>query len=176
MLPALPSRRRVLLALGGGFAFLTPALAASAAEDQTPARPQNPQFRRYGVDQDVLAISTATGRHELFVKIVTDSGTAESWFRNKTRIQPDEGALYVVSVVRPISLSNKDVPFGSDILFVARDGKIVEIHPAITANSDRIFTANIPVKAALQLLGGSVMRLGIVPGDFVLHKIFGRTL
>ena len=68
------------------------------------------------------------------------------------------------------------MPFATDIMFVARDGKIVEIHAAIMPNDGRVFVSNIPVKAALQVLAGTVMRLDIVAGDFVLHKIFGRTL
>ncbi len=169
------SRRDCIGLIGFAVTGLGAALTARA-DDQSDQSSVNPQFHRYGIDQTVVAIATATGHHDVLVDVIGDRGTPDSVLKGRHPVQPDEGILYTVSVVRQIALSNAGVPFPTDILFIAQDGRIVEIHPAIMADDSRVLTAMIPVKAALQLLAGTVMRLDIVAGDVVLNKIFGRTV
>jgi len=168
------SRRQCLklagLALGGA------GLLRDAVADERPDTLESPRVQRHSVDQPQITIATATGRHTVYVDIVFDRDTSDSTLKGKRPPPPDEGVLFVVTVVRPISLSNSGVPFATDILFVTQDGRIIEIHPAIMPNDARVFTANIPVKAALQTRAGLIRSLDIVAGDHVLHKIFGRTV
>jgi uncharacterized protein len=166
------SRRNCLRVIGLGVAGL--GLAGPVfADDQAPA---NPQFRHFSIDQTIATIATATGHYDILVDVFYDRVLPDSVLKDRRPIKQDEGILYTATVVRQIALTNAGVPFPTDILFIARDGRIIEIHPAVMANDQRVFTAMIPVKAALQVLAGTVMRLDIVAGDFVLNQIFGRTL
>ena len=75
-----------------------------------------------------------------------------------------------------MSISNQGVPFPTDLLFVSRDGRVIEVHPSIMANDSRVITSMTPVKAAFQFIAGTVARISATPGDYVLNPLFGRTL
>jgi uncharacterized membrane protein (UPF0127 family) len=61
-----------------------------------------------------------------------------------------------------------------DMLFVDMQGHIVNIHErAVPLSLDTIPAAG-PVRAVIELNGGTAARLGIKPGDLVVHPIFGN--
>ena len=168
-----PSRRRCLgfigLAIGGVGLVVAPARAQDRA-----ARP--PRFERHGIDQDTLTIVTTTGEYPFLVDIIFNQEKTDSALKSRPPLRADEGILYAVDIVRPIALSNAGVPFGTDLMFITADGRIIAIDARIMANDPTVFVSSIPVKAALQCLAGTVGRFGIRPGDDVLHPMFGRTL
>jgi uncharacterized protein len=61
-----------------------------------------------------------------------------------------------------------------DMLFVDARGRIVSIRERAVPGSDEIIAAAAPVRAVIELNGGTTARLGIKPGDEVLHPIFGN--
>jgi len=61
-----------------------------------------------------------------------------------------------------------------DMLFVDARGKIVNIQQRAVPQSDDVITAAAPVRAVIELNGGTAERLRIVPGDQVVHPIFGN--
>jgi uncharacterized membrane protein (UPF0127 family) len=62
-----------------------------------------------------------------------------------------------------------------DMLFVDAQGRIVNIHERAVPQSDDVIAAAGPVRAVIELNGGTAEHLGIVPGDKVQHAIFGNT-
>ena len=167
------SRRRCLTILSGGLVGLTLAAAARADEDPRVA-PQ--QFHRHGVDQESVTLATRTGDYPILVALVFNPADAQSALTARRRIEPDEGILYVNDYDRPLSISNRGVQFPTDLLFAADDGRIVAVYPAIMANDDRAITSSIPVKAALQVIAGTIARAASTPGDHLISPIFGRSL
>jgi hypothetical protein len=61
-----------------------------------------------------------------------------------------------------------------DMLFVDAQGRIVNIHERAVPQSLDIIAAAGPVRAVIELNGGTASRLGIAPGDRVVHPIFGN--
>jgi uncharacterized protein len=61
-----------------------------------------------------------------------------------------------------------------DMLFVDAQGRIVNIHERAVPGSLDTLAAAAPVRAVVELNGGTVARLGIRPGDRVLFPIFGN--
>jgi uncharacterized protein len=153
--------RRVLLGL---FAVGV----AAAGLPGAPARAQR------SIDQDEITIVTATGHHVVAVDLIKDPAKI-SRLKPYRRIARDEGLLFSYPVLQPIAVSTEGIPFPSDLLFIAADGKIVAIHVGLMPNVAS-FTAMVPVRAALLLLAGTVGRFGIVAGDHVLSAMFGRTI
>ncbi|MGH6990821.1 MAG: DUF192 domain-containing protein, partial [Stellaceae bacterium] len=125
---------------------------------------------------DTITIRTVTGNYPFLADILYNPSTPASALKARPPLARDEAVMYVVDIVRPMSLSNGGVPFATDILFVAADGRIIEVEAEILANDPTLYTARIPVKAAVQTIAGTVRRLDIRPGDHVLHPLFGRTL
>ena len=61
-------------------------------------------------------------------------------------------------------------PFG----FIAADGTIRSIHSNAVPYSTDPIPSKFPVRAVLEINGGSARMLGIKPGDKVKHPIFGN--
>ena len=167
------SRRRCLAMMSGGLIGLTCAVAARADEDPRVA-PE--QFHRYGVDQQSITLATRTGDYPILVALVFNPDDARSALIARRRIEPDEGILYVNDYDRLLGISNQGVRFPTDLLFVADDGRVIAVHPAIMANDDRVITSSIPVKAALQVIAGTIARAASAPGDHLISPLFGRSL
>jgi uncharacterized protein len=66
-----------------------------------------------------------------------------------------------------------DTAIPLDMLFVDAKGVIVGIKERAVPESDAIIAAAAPVRAVIELNGGTTARLGIKPGDHVLYPIFG---
>lgn len=168
----MPSRRDCLAVLGAGVAGLALAGAARAADP----RNDHQQFDRQSVDQQTVTLVTRTGHYEFLVAVIYNPGTPDSALIARRRVQPDEGILYAADHAQRLGISNQGVQFPTDLLFVARDGRVIEVDANIMANDRRVFTPTIPVKAALQVVAGTVARTSAAPGDYLLNPLFGRTL
>lgn len=166
-------RRQCLVLIGAAIAGVCGVGKAKAEEDPRTA-PQ--QFHRYGVDQQTITLVTTTGHYDFLVAVIYNTERPESALVARHPVQSDEGILYLVPVVQPLAISNQGVPFPTDLIFISQDGRVVEIKPSIMANDSRVYTARMPVKAALQVIAGTVARITASPGDYVLSDIFGRTL
>ncbi len=89
-------------------------------------------------------------------------------------LAPDAGMLfdYKQPTVATMWMRNTLIPL--DMLFVDAQGTIVNIHQRAVPQSDDVIAASAPVRAVIELNGGTAARLGIKPGDRVLYPIFGN--
>jgi uncharacterized membrane protein (UPF0127 family) len=69
-------------------------------------------------------------------------------------------------------MKNTYIPL--DMLFVAADGRVVHVAANTTPHSLAVITAGQPVKAVIELAGGTAARLGIKPGARVRHGLFEK--
>ena len=90
--------------------------------------------------------------------------------RYRHDIDPDGGLLIVQSLAAPalIQISTDGQSLPVDLLFVASDGTVMEVHSWIPTDSSTPITPTRPVAAALELAGGTIIRYGILPGDHVV--------
>jgi uncharacterized membrane protein (UPF0127 family) len=71
-----------------------------------------------------------------------------------------------------MSMWMKNTLIPLDMVFIGRDGRIVNIHErAVPGSLDSISSA-APVRGVLELNGGITSRLGIRAGDRVIHEAF----
>jgi uncharacterized membrane protein (UPF0127 family) len=93
-------------------------------------------------------------------------------FRDK--LGPYEGMLFDFYQEAPVSFWMKNTLIPLDMLFIAGDGTIKHIHANATPLSTDSIPSEFPVRAVLEINGGSARLLGIKPGDKVKHSIFGN--
>ena len=85
----------------------------------------------------------------------------------RTELAPDAGMLFVFDTVGPMTMWMKNTYISLDMLFVAADGRISRIARNTTPFSERMIASGGPVRAVLELRGGTASKLGIKPGDRV---------
>ena len=67
-------------------------------------------------------------------------------------------------------MRNTYVPL--DMLFIDAEGKITQIAADMQPLSDAVIASREQVRAVLELRGGVSAKLGIEPGDRVIHPLF----
>ncbi|HJU15552.1 MAG TPA: DUF192 domain-containing protein [Stellaceae bacterium] len=121
-----------------------------------------------------LVIVTATGRHRFRVEVAKTPAQMEQGLMFRRRLAPDSGMLFEFDAptVARMWMHNTLIPL--DMLFVDGSGRIVNIAANATPMSDAVIAAAAPVRAVVELPGGTAARLDAKPGDRVLSPFFGN--
>src|SRR6201998_3951827 len=128
------------------------------------------QLQRFATSE--LTIVSATGPHRFTVEVAETPAQMEQGLMFRRTMAPDAGMLfdYKQPTVATMWMRNTLIPL--DMLFVDAKGRIVNIQPRTIPPSHHLIAAAAPVRAVIELNGGTAGRLGIVPGDQVVHPIF----
>ena len=131
------------------------------------------QLRRFATSE--LTIVSATGPHRFTVEVAETPAQMEQGLMFRRTMAPDAGMLfdYKTPTVATMWMRNTLIPL--DMLFVDARGRIVNIHERAVPQSLDVIAAAAPVRAVIELNGGTAARLGIAPGDQVQHSIFGNS-
>ncbi|HLY44872.1 MAG TPA: DUF192 domain-containing protein [Stellaceae bacterium] len=120
-----------------------------------------------------LTILTAGGPHKFTVEVATTPAQLEQGLMFRQSLAPDSGMIFDFKTPTPASMWMKNTLIPLDMLFVDAQGRIVNIHERAVPLSLDTIAAAAPVRAAIELNGGTAARLGIHPGDKVIFPIFG---
>lgn len=116
-----------------------------------------------------LTVETAGGGKFRFnVELALTPGQQAQGLMYRQSMPADAGMLFVYDRVQPASFWMKNTLIPLDMLFIAADGRIVNIHERAVPESLDSVSSDGPVKAILELNGGMAARLGIRPGDRVV--------
>ncbi|HTV44476.1 MAG TPA: DUF192 domain-containing protein [Stellaceae bacterium] len=136
-----------------------------------PVRAAGPQLQHFATAK--LTIVTAGGRHSFTVELAETPAQMEQGLMFRRSLAPDAGMLFDFKepTMATMWMHNTLIPL--DMLFVDQHGRIVNIAQRAVPESDQTIAAAAPVRAVIELNGGTAERLGIKPGDRVLYPIFG---
>ncbi len=154
-------RRRLALAV-----FLAFAAAGVAAQNPGPV---------VRFETSPLTIETAAGAtHRFTVEFADTDERRAQGLMFRSSMAADAGMLFDFKQDQLVAMWMRNTRLPLDMLFVARDGRVANIRErAVPFSEESIYSAG-PVRAVLELNGGSAQRLGLKPGDRVLHRMFGN--
>lgn len=123
-----------------------------------------------------LVIKTQKGASHVFrVEIANTPAALEQGLMHRKHLPESRGMLFQFPVPpRVVSFWMKNTLIPLDMLFVARDGTIVSIIENAEPETLDRRTSAAPVTGVIEINGGLCARLGIMPGDRVLHPFFGN--
>ncbi len=152
---------RVVVALAS--AVLAGTWAGAAAADDAPV----------SFTQSTVEIDTAAGprRFDVEMAVTPEQLTQGLMFRRS--LAADAGMLFDFGQVEPVSMWMKNTLIPLDMIFIAADGRIVGIAQRAVPESEAIIAAPAPVRAVLEVNGGTAARLGLRAGDRVHQAMFG---
>jgi uncharacterized membrane protein (UPF0127 family) len=119
-----------------------------------------------------LTIITASGSHRLNVELAATPEQMERGLMFRQELAPDTGMLFDFKQPTNATMWMHNTLIPLDMLFVDANGRIVNIQERAVPLSDAIIAAASPVRAVIELNGGTAARLGIEPGDRVVFPIF----
>jgi uncharacterized membrane protein (UPF0127 family) len=119
-----------------------------------------------------LEIVTRTGVHTFAVELAATPEEREKGLMFRKELPEGRGMLFDFKQDINVTMWMKNTYIPLDMLFIRADGRIHRIAENTEPQSERIIPAGAPVRAVLELIGGSAKKFGIRPGDRVAHPMF----
>ena len=136
--------------------------------------PTSAQIKLQRFERDVLSIETADGRlHRLEVELAVTGEQHAQGLMYRRSLAEDAGMLFLYRGAGMLSMWMKNTSVPLDMMFIAPDGRIVDIAERTVPYSLETVSSRFAASAVLEVNGGTVSRLGVQPGDRVLHRAFG---
>lgn len=158
--------RRLALAL---LLSLSPLLLTAALPSAARAQ-AGPQT---GLNRDTIIVETRIGqRHSFHVDLALTPQQQAHGLMFVERMEDDHGMLFLNEQEGRLSFWMKNTLIPLDIIFVDAAGYIVNIQHGKPRDLTPLPSAG-PALAVLEINGGLAARLGIRPGDRLLHPTFG---
>jgi uncharacterized membrane protein (UPF0127 family) len=85
-----------------------------------------------------------------------------------------QGMLFDFHREQQVGFWMKNTLIPLDMIFIAGDGRIVNIAHSAKPLSEDVLYSRGPVRAVLEVIGGTARKLGIEPGDRAANPIFNR--
>lgn len=122
--------------------------------------------------ESLTVVTRDGGAHAFRVHVADTPAARGRGLMFVTRMAADEGMLFDFGQPRPVSMWMKNTPLSLDMLFVEADGRILRIAEATPPLSRELILSGGNVLAVVEVLAGTADRLGIEPGDRVVHRLF----
>jgi uncharacterized membrane protein (UPF0127 family) len=128
-----------------------------------PARPAG---------QQTLEIASKTGVHTFAVEVVDDDTDRAKGLMYRKALPEGRGMLFDFHRDQDVSFWMQNTYIPLDMVFISGDGRILRIQENTEPLSTRLIPSGGPVRAVLEVIGGTTRKLGIAPGDRVASPIF----
>ena len=136
--------------LAVGFLLLFAALAPAQSAGQVP-----------------LEIVTKSGVRPFTVELATNDDERSRGLMFRKELPEGHGMLFDFEQERPVAFWMHNTYIPLDMIFIRADGRILSIAEDTTPLSDALVPSGGPVRAVLEVIGGTARKLGIAPGDRV---------
>jgi uncharacterized membrane protein (UPF0127 family) len=119
-----------------------------------------------------LEIASKTGVHAFSVELVENDADRAKGLMFRKELPEGRGMLFDFHREQDVSFWMENTYIPLDMIFIRGDGRILRIAENTEPLSTRMIPSGWPVRAVLEVIGGTARKLGIAPGDRVGHPIF----
>lgn len=122
--------------------------------------------------QQTLEIASKTGVHMFSVEIADNDAEREKGLMYRRELPDGRGMLFDFHREQEVSFWMQNTYIPLDMIFIRADGRIFRIAENTEPLSTRLIPSGGPVRAVLEVIGGTARKLGIEVGDRVASPIF----
>jgi uncharacterized membrane protein (UPF0127 family) len=123
-------------------------------------------------EEQTLEIVTRTGVHTFAVELADTDEERQQGLMFRRELPEGRGMLFDFKRDVNVTMWMKNTYIPLDMIFIRADGRIHRIAENTVPESTKIIAAGAPVRAVLEVIGGTAKKLGIKPGDRVAHPMF----
>jgi uncharacterized membrane protein (UPF0127 family) len=116
-----------------------------------------------------LIIATRDAQHRFTIEIARTPAEMERGLMYRDRLGPDHGMLFLYDEERAVSFWMKNTLIPLDLIFADSSGRIVQIAERAVPLSTALISSDSPVRAVLEVNGGTADRLNVAVGDRLIH-------
>ena len=121
-----------------------------------------------------IEIISKSGVHPFSVELATNDAERERGLMDRKELPEGHGMLFDFEHEVPVAFWMHNTYIPLDMLFIRADGRILRIAENTEPLSDRLVPSGGPVRAVLEVIGGTSRKLGIAPGDRVAGAMFKK--
>ncbi|HXZ45818.1 MAG TPA: DUF192 domain-containing protein [Pseudolabrys sp.] len=122
--------------------------------------------------QQTVEIVSKSGVHSFAVEIADNAAEREKGLMYRKELPEGRGMLFDFHRDQEVSFWMQNTYIPLDMIFIRGDGQILRIAENTEPLSTRLIPSGGPVRAVLEVIGGTARKLGIAPGDRVASPIF----
>jgi uncharacterized membrane protein (UPF0127 family) len=122
--------------------------------------------------RDTLKIVTASGTHAIDIEVAESNEDKALGLMFRTSLPENAGMLFPYDTPQELTMWMRNTYIPLDMVFIRADGVVHRIEAMTEPLSDKLIASQGPVTAVLELRGGAAHRLGLKPGDKILHPHF----
>ena len=122
--------------------------------------------------KQTLEIATKTGVHVFAVELADNDAERAKGLMYRKTLPEGQGMLFDFHHEQDVSFWIQNTYIPLDMIFIRADGRILRIAENTEPLSTRLIPSGGPVRAVLEVIGGTTRKLGIAPGDRVASPIF----
>lgn len=130
------------------------------------------QTEAQSLETSPLTILTNSGETNITVELADEPEELATGLMHRTGVPEGTGMLFDFGDPREANMYMRNVPFGLDMLFLNTEGEVMAIVAYVQPYSERTINPGFPVKGVLELAAGEAGRLGVKPGDKIVHAMF----
>lgn len=119
-----------------------------------------------------LTLQTAKGAHAIDIGVAETPAEQQMGLKFCKTVPENTGMLFVYPGPQEVTMWMKDTYVSLDMVFVKADGEVHRIEAHTEPFSQTTISSRGDVVAVLELVAGSAERLGLKPGDSVVHSAF----
>ena len=124
---------------------------------------------------EFVVIETDQGQTMFNAEIADTPELRQRGLMFRQRLPQDQAMLFDFIEPRPVHMWMKNTYISLDMIFIDAGGKVIGISKDTVPQSENIIGVEEPVKAVLEVAAGTAARIGLKPGDKVIHQIFGNS-
>lgn len=128
----------------------------------------------WAFEESSLSVETSTGSHQFTIEIARTPQEQGLGLMHRRELAPDFAMLFPFAQAREASFWMRDTYVSLDMVFIAEDGVVHRIERGTEPLSLRSVHSRGPVIAVLEFVAGTADRIGLEPGDTVIHPDLQR--
>lgn len=119
-----------------------------------------------------LDIVSGERRHSFTVEVARTDQDRGRGLMFRQHMPQDQGMLFDFERDQMVTMWMKNTYLSLDMVFIFADGRIHRIESRTEPESERTISSGVPVRAVLELNANVASRLGLRPGDRIVHPMF----
>jgi len=120
-------------------------------------------------DESRIVLHTDTGAHTFAVEMADTPELRQQGLMFRASLAPDAGMLFDFGETRPVSFWMRNTFIPLDMVFIAADGTVENIHVNARPHDTTSIPSGAPVQFVLEIAGGRSLEIGLKAGDRAEH-------
>lgn len=119
-----------------------------------------------------LEIVSGERRHIFNVEVARNDAQRARGLMFRQSMPADQGMLFDFERDQMVAMWMKNTYLSLDMIFIFADGRVHRIESRTEPESEKMISSGVPVRAVLELNANVANRLGLKPGDRIIHPMF----